>query len=576
MKRKAIITIMLVMLMACLLSLVAFAEDVKIGELTYSLTQGETENTATIKTNENKSFTNTDIVIPAYIEHDGVQYRVSGIANFAFKNTNVTTVVFEDAVRWETLGDSVFYNCNSLTSIDFGKAEIKKIGNTAFAFSEQLLFADNRLPNGFEEFTGSQHFDNCNAMTTLIFPESFTYFKTDIRIQSSPIVNLIFEGEMTNVFLQHNRKHGLGGMNVYLTKNTLSQLNGSYAETLIYNNNIYIKDVKGAYTEKTDGTLTFNLSGNDANSGGKQLTLDGVKYSLVNSSQDRIYFCAENKVVSVVRTSTLSGSWTSGYYAVFDANALEVNGDTNPNVTNKLVPHIVKETVVEKANCLHGSGSVTYCYCGYIMDKQTDDTLGEHTYEDDGNCETECICSVCEAVMIEAKTHITAISIVYASGYANNGEHTVSCVNCKYSVSEQALAIFKCLGISRASYADANGKYSITQGYSIDREAYNSYVSAGYTLEFGLVAGAVSVVGNTPLDVVENKVVAKNTEKTVIVDGKLLKASYNCFDVKITSIPSERLDDMLILCLYACDGENVYYISEQGQTEAAESVSYNG
>lgn len=345
MKKKFLLVAIMILAIVCLFSISALAATtITEGELSYELTEGEEgkENTAVIKSKENATFTNTEIVIPAYVTYNNESYKVIAINNFAFKNTNITKVVFEDECRLDSIGSSVFYNCNSLTSIDFGKAQIKAIGDKAFAYSEVLTFVDNRLPDGFTTFNGTQHFDNCNAMTTLIFPSSFTYFNVDTRIQSAPIVNLIFEGKMTHVFLGYNRKHSSGGMTVHLTQNSVEDLNGTFLETIIYNNEPFFRNEKNVFTTKTTGTLGITLSSNDANSNGNQYKdSNGVQYSRVNPSQDRLYFCQDEKVVSIVRTNIISGSWTNGYFAVYDANALEVpeGATTNPNETYKLITH---------------------------------------------------------------------------------------------------------------------------------------------------------------------------------------------------------------------------------------------
>ena len=94
--KKTLLILALVLVMGCLLSLVAFAAEVTDGELTYTLTKGETEadNTAKIKSHRGKNFTETDIIIPAHVEYNGEQYRVIGTEDErTFQDTNITSVV---------------------------------------------------------------------------------------------------------------------------------------------------------------------------------------------------------------------------------------------------------------------------------------------------------------------------------------------------------------------------------------------------------------------------------------------------------------------------------------------------
>ena len=206
--KKTLLILALLLVMGCLLSLVTFAAEATDGELTYTLMKGETEanNTAKIKSHRGKTFTETDIIIPAYVEYNGEQYRVIGTEDErTFQDTNITSVVFDDDIRWDLLSPHTFQSCGSLTTIDFGQSEIKKIGGYAFYNSEKLVLANNRMPNGLEELVDNYQFTNCKAMETLIFPESFTRFSADLNtaMSSSGILNLVFEGEMEHVYIRY-------------------------------------------------------------------------------------------------------------------------------------------------------------------------------------------------------------------------------------------------------------------------------------------------------------------------------------------------------------------------------------
>lgn len=522
--KRTLLILVLVLAMGCLLSLVAFAAEVTDGELAFTLKKGETEadNTAKIKSHRGKSFTETDIVIPAYVEYNGEQYRVCGTEDErTFQDTNITSVVFDDDIRWDLLSAHMFQSCGSLTSVDFGQSEIKKIGGYAFYNSEKLVLANNRMPNGLEELVGGSHFSNCKAMETLIFPESFIRFSVDenTAMSSSGILNLVFEGEMEYVYIRYINKGSLGGINIYLTKNTVSQLNGNYLETLVYDNTLYIKN--DDYSSKIDGSLSFTLSANTITSSGKELTLDGETYSKLNQNHDRIYFCADKKVAFVV------GMYTSGRFAIFEENALEVEGDTNPNVANKLVPHFEKETVVEEANCLHGRGSVTYCYCGYIMAQETDGVIGEHTYEDDGDCTTECLCTACKGTMIGARQHIIKETITYVNGFLNVGEKTGTCSNkgCLINISpEIANPLFACLGYSAPEY----GRGGIAIGYTVNNEAIAEYETiTGKAIKFGIFAVAKEKLGT-------NDVFAEDgTVADGVINAEISNHGFVAFELKI-------------------------------------------
>ena len=578
MKKKILLTFALALSLALLFAFTVFGVDIENNGLTYSLTQGENgaDNTAKIKTHEGKTLTVTDIVIPEYVEYDGARYYVTEMAGYCFKNTNITTVRFDDNCRITLIPSSAFYNCNSLTLIDFGKAGITTIGHQAFAYSELLTFQDNRLPCRFSAFSGAEHFDNCNAMYTLVFPETFTEFDTDTRIQSSNIVNLVFEGKMTKVFLQYNKKHNSGGMNVYLTKNSSSELNGSIVETTIYNNAPYYKNVKDAYTVKTDGSLTVKWSSNDANSNGtSSTTIDGLKYNCINTNQDKIYFCGDDSVSFIVRTYVPSGSWTTGYVATYKTNSLDPSGATNANVTYKMAsPHFLKETINQDANCLYPASRTEVCYCGDVITREVLGTeLGDHTYVDDFDCTTEHVCSVCLETVIEALSHDLLTSVVYER-YDAKGIKTVTCANkgCSHSVTEDMSALFACLGYS----APENGKGGIAIGFTVNNVAIAEYKEVtGKTVKYGVFAVAKDRLGN-------NDVFAEDgTAAKGVINAEMTNYEFVAFEIKIVGFTDERKDTKLAMGAYVAvtDGETTEYSYMQGGTPDENEkycfVSYN-
>ncbi len=567
--KKALLTIVAILTFSMLFALSVFAAEITVDGVTYTLTEGQDgiENTAKIKSHEGQTLSTTVITIPEYVESDGKIYYVTEMSSNCFKKTNITEVYFDDNCRVKTIPSSAFYDCNDLTLIDFGKAKITTIEGNAFGYSENLLFKDNKLPCAFTTFSGTQQFDNCWAMTTLVFPESFTYFNTDTRIQQTNIVNLIFLGKMTNVFLGYNKKEGLGGMNVYLCQNTSDELNGSCVETTIYNNAPYYKNVSGAYTEKTDGTLTFVWSSNNANSSGTSTTIDSYKYSLVNTSQDKIYFCGDDRVSFIVRTSGISGGWTSGYVATYDANALEVTDEeNNPNVKYKLVPHFAEKTIVKEADCLYPTSNSVVCYCGDVISREIIGTeLGDHTYVVDFDCTTSDICSVCSEVINEAlEQHNDKYVILYDNGFLMAGYVNANCQNedCKHSRKvEDTEPLFVLRGYSNATGA-------IMQSFGVNKEAiekYNSY--AENDIKYGILAAS----GN-----VTNIYSGGFNDKVINVD--FTNRSYDIMEMKIYGITSATQDTQLYCCGYVeVDGE-IIYMDEKMASDATlpTAVTYAG
>ncbi|MBO4983096.1 MAG: leucine-rich repeat protein [Clostridia bacterium] len=542
----------MVAVLALLLAISVFAVDVTVNELSYTLI--EDGKTATIKKHEGNTFSNTDIVIPEYIEYEGERYYVTKMAEYTFKNSNITTVRFDDNCGIKVIPKQAFSSCDSLTLIDFGQAQITTLGEEAFSNSKQLVFKDNKLPVAFQEFSSIYQFKNCTGMTTLVFPETFTYFNTDTNIQSSGVYNLVFLGKMTHVYLKYSKKESLGGFNIYLCNNTISELNGDYVnDTTIYNNEPYFKNVRGEYTTKTDGTLTFLLSNNNQNSNTPQATINDVKYSRVNKSQDRIYFCKENKVSYVVRTDILSGGWTKGYFATYDANALESTAESNPNEAYKLVPHIAERKVNIPASCGVDAGRVTYCYCGCEMSKEAvEGTALSHDYDYlNGNA--------------------TLVSISYTS-YTADGEKIVTCPKCGENGVLEASALFVCLGYS----ASENGTGGIAIGFNVNNKAIIEYEEAsGKDLKYGVFAVSQSKLGD------KNIFGKDGIAAEGVINAEITNYEFVAFDLKVVGFADEHKNAKFAIGAYVSvtDGEATEYSYMQGGIPADGDnyhyVSYN-
>lgn len=91
----------------------SFAETVD--GIKYNL--DETNHTASVTTHTNTEISNSTITIPSTIRVDDTDYTVTMIENNAFKNCiKLKNVTISEGVT--TIGDSAFYYCPALTSIN--------------------------------------------------------------------------------------------------------------------------------------------------------------------------------------------------------------------------------------------------------------------------------------------------------------------------------------------------------------------------------------------------------------------------------------------------------------------------
>lgn len=157
--------------------------------------------------------------------------------------------------------------------------------------------------------------------------------------------------------------------------------------------------------------------------------------------------------------------------------------------------------------------------------------------------------------------------VSYDKGFFSNGATTV-CSNCGKAGVYTAAPIFSCGGYS----IPIDGTMSISILYMVDYDALKAYEEAsGNTLNFGLIIGFKSVIGNNaPLD--ENGEQASDSLLQIKVPS-----DYTNVEVKVNNIPEESAETVLLLCGYVkeTDSENnvigITYV-EETETDAENLV----
>lgn len=110
-----------------------------------------------------------DLIIPEMIEHDGVDYNVTAIADSAFYLCrNLLSLEIPNSIT--TIGFSSFNGCESLASINIPNS-VTDIGNYAFAGCRNLLSAN--LPNQLKRVNANV-FSGCSALTSITIPDNVT------------------------------------------------------------------------------------------------------------------------------------------------------------------------------------------------------------------------------------------------------------------------------------------------------------------------------------------------------------------------------------------------------------------
>ena len=437
------------------------------------------------------------------------------IGNNAFLNTLIGKVTLPDSV--ESIGTKAFCGTNFYFASPYLPRNLKTLGN--------------------EFLSGTK---NLNSL--LIFPEGITSINDEgfsgcYPADSSQTFTLVFLGKMTKLYIDGHTYVNWGAQtNIYFAQNSLSEV-----QAKVY-----------AYTDKQTGALGSVIVDNSS-TGTLDLDIASASPQSLTQVGDnfiRLYFCSGNGVVETSHILTNEGNDITE-----DRGTFVMENHTHYGAQLYTAPTCGDE----------GFDGVKCIACDTNAGK-TIPATGNHTTEDDGNCETEVICSVCQNVVIEAISHVLGEVYSYDKGYLETGTLRIGCTNkgCTHGETTEipALAISK--GFSQ-EIGENTG--AIVFGITFNREAIKSYEKyLNTTIDFGLIAS--SVQDESPLN-------SDASAKTGTIKNSFAEANYSIFQIKLIGIEKEQYAQ-LFHCggYFLVDGE-ISYVNNKSIGATSTLVSYN-
>ena len=500
MKKKLLLITLLVALFACIFAVAVSAEEV--GGIYYTL--DNTNLTATVNTENVTKCELTDVNIPEKIKVGDIEYTVTAIAGKAFGsqnasqgNSKVVSVTVPKTVT--SIGSYAFANCVNITTVK--------------CYSPVL---------------GSYMFSNCPWMETVILENTVT------------ISNHAF-CTTTDTAEFNNKKTNISSL---VLPDTVESI-GNYAFARCKITSIVIPAKVSsvgtfAFTDCDElikaVVLGSTISGSMFSGSGKlgvlvvTPNLTSVGSSALGGTPEPIitYFVGTKEQATAFKTTGGAGNGTGRFRDASLSAFAEYTEDYKS---------ISKSQLIYDCNlCVVAFG-------------------GNHTAEDDGDCTTAVVCSMCKAVELKAAMaeHVNGEKLTYTS-LMSKGEHFVGCTNdgCKLGEATEIPALFTCLGYS----TELEG-YGIVCEFSINLDAVQLYISlVDSDFDYGMV---VAIGNSSPLSKDENGNVAP-IDKAVACS--FVNTNYSRLQIKIANITEDKFSTEIVSTLYVCTNNEIGYVND--------------
>ena len=191
--------------LALLATTTLWAYDFQSGDLYYNITSDTTvEVTYQYQWSSDNYAGLTTATIPETVTHDGINYSVTSIGEWAFGDcSSLTSITIPNSVT--SIGDDAFYGCSSLTSITVENgnsiydsrencnAVIETATNTLIAGCQNTI-----IPNSVTSI-GNRAFSDCSSLTSITIPNSVTSIESSAFSYCRSLTSITIPNSVTSI-----------------------------------------------------------------------------------------------------------------------------------------------------------------------------------------------------------------------------------------------------------------------------------------------------------------------------------------------------------------------------------------
>ncbi len=489
---------------------------------------------------------------------DPITHRVTAdvsfdLSEYFVRSANKNNVILGDTVAKSVLYDSVtngyyvfesIYLTQDMTKFEYYVSDL----NTAIA-----AYATANGVDTYPQFSMNNTWGNrgINEVVHYQMPEGPTTLASNhCLLKNNPLMKTIWVASTITSAGTHTFSYNRSLEYIYNFENV--KLSDGFTFNNMFENSPRLKEVKLPNITATIGNLG-QLWGIDA---------DGVADTTVAASRTfRIYIPNDNYTLN---SNFYQQSGNTGKFEfVFCGSDYEAFLAKNTVLADVTVVSSSEYTLGSFTNKYNFVCDYSYCD-GYLN--------GVHTIDTEKSNECVVVCKDC------LKTTINHVAeefvVVEYLDYGSTGTKTIKCQNegCTYNTTEEAPALFTCLGYSAPEF----GAGGIAIGFTVNNEAIKEYTEAtGKTLKYGVFAVSKNKLGNSDI-FGEDGTVAEG-----VINAEIANYDFEAFELKIVGFTDEQKDTKLAMGAYVAvtEGETTEYsYMQSGTPEEGEKycfVSYN-